>query len=95
MRTLAIATCLALGLVSLPQTADADDANWAFNRKKTSVDVRRSAAADYVYTSVHIATTDTSLPELRFGCSEKFGLTSTIVFQPLDEGELTGGARSK
>lgn len=67
---------------------------WVLERKVTGIDVRGEAAGDITYSSVSVGTSDISQPEVRFSCSEAFGLKVTISFLPRDQGELTPGAQT-
>ncbi|MEM6556920.1 MAG: hypothetical protein AAF642_13655 [Pseudomonadota bacterium] len=81
-------TCSAV--LSGPALAD----SWILERRQSSIDVRGSNAGDLTYGSISVGTADTSQAEVRFSCSEQFGLKVTISFLPRDQGELTGGERT-
>nr|WP_156780855.1 hypothetical protein [Hyphomonas sp. Mor2] len=46
-----------------------------------------------MFDSVNLRTTNPDLPEVRFSCSEEFGLRVTLLLQPLSEGILDSGTR--
>lgn len=74
-------------IMQISNVANAD-LGWKTTRYTQSVDVKGKAAADFTYTGIMVETADTSKPQIKFGCSEAFGLTATINFVPLDEAEL-------
>lgn len=80
-----------------PPASHADETphGWRILSKTTSVDVRGSAQADVVFTSLNLRMTDPDQPEVRFSCSEEFGLRVTLLMQPLSEGILHGGRHVK
>lgn len=79
--------------VSVPQfsLAQTESHGWTFLSKRTSIDVKRSVQEDVVFDSVNLRTTNPDVPEVRFSCSEEFGLRVTLLLQPLSEGILDGG----
>ncbi len=72
-------------------SADETVHGWKYLSKRNFVDVKRSAQADRIYASVNLRTSDPDRPELRFTCSEEYGLRATLLLQPLSEGALDGG----
>lgn len=57
---------------------------WKMQRVMASMDVKGSATEDVTYTSSKLWTTDMSKPEIRFSCSNHYGLKVTISFEPAE-----------
>lgn len=87
--------CSALILASLSAEAFSEEASWDLERVTQSMDVKGSANEDYSYESLIARTTDASKPELRFGCSERYGLTATITFLPANDADPRKNSRIK
>lgn len=92
------ALCLVFFLfssISFPQASKAqtESHGWTFLSKRTSIDVKRSVQEDVVFDSVNLRTTDPDVPEVRFSCSEEFGLRVTLLLQPMSDGILDSGTR--
>ena len=94
-----ILACLVLIITPylFPPSSHADEKvhGWKLLSKTTSVDVKGNAQADVTFNSVNLRTTDREEPEVRFSCSEEFGLRVTLLMQPLSEGILHGGRHVK
>ena len=71
--------------------AQTEPHGWTVSTKQTSIDVKRSVQADVTFRSINLRTSDPAEPEVRFSCSEEFGLRVTLLLQPLSKGILHGG----
>lgn len=76
--TLSILTMLT---VAIAGTSHANiSPGWKTESFTQKVDQKASVTGDFVYSGVILETTDTTGPTLRFGCSERYGLTATVTF---------------
>jgi hypothetical protein len=73
--------------------AQAEPHGWTVLSKRTSIDVKHSIREDVVFDSINLRTTNPDEPEVRFSCSEEFGLRVTLLLQPLNDGILDHGTR--
>lgn len=84
---------LGLGLSSF--SAMAEDRTWRAQPFTQSIDQKVSSTGDYTYSGVKVWTSDPGQPRIRFGCSEMFGLTANLVFDPATESDPTKSSRVK
>lgn len=75
--------------------AEAQSGHWRVERFTQSMDQKGSATGDYVYTGVKVSSRNRDLPEIRFGCSARYGLTATVTFRPLSLADPSQNARVK
>mmetsp|Transcript_14450 Transcript_14450/g.18973 ORF Transcript_14450/g.18973 Transcript_14450/m.18973 type:complete len:137 (+) Transcript_14450:39-449(+) len=75
--------------------ADAQSRHWQAQTFTQSMDQKGSATGDYTYSGVKVWSTDAESPEIRFGCSERFGLTANITFLPASQADANKGQRLK
>jgi hypothetical protein len=75
--------------------ATAQSSHWHAERFTQSLDKRGSAAGDFIYTGVKVTSKNPDQPEIRFGCSKRYGLTATITFLPLSQAEDRPNSRFK
>lgn len=73
--------------------AQTESHGWTVLSKRTTIDVKRSVREDVTFDSVNLRTTNPDMPEVRFSCSEEFGLRITLLLQPLSEGILDSGTQ--
>lgn len=64
-------------------SAKADD--WGIEVVNNSLDVKASRHEDKEYQSLKVWTKDLFAPEIRFSCSDEYGLMATITFMPAAE----------
>ena len=86
---------VALLVVSGPLAGAAFAGAWEVQRFTQEYDKQGSATEDFVYSGVLLRTTDTTKPELRFGCSKRYGLTATVTFEPIAEKKPDKNSRVK
>ena len=65
----------------------AQDRHWDAQSFRQSMDQKGSATGDYIYSGVKVWTRDKDAPEIRFGCSERYGLTANINFLPASQAD--------
>jgi hypothetical protein len=75
--------------------ATAQSQHWLAERFTQSMDQKGSAAGDYTYSGVKVASRNPDVPEIRFGCSERYGLTATLTFLPLSQADPAPNSRFK
>lgn len=75
--------------------ASAEDRTWRAQSFTQSMDQKGSASGDYTYSGVKVWTSDPGQPRIRFGCSEMFGLTANLVFDPSIEATSAKASRIK
>ena len=76
-------------------SAEAQSEHWRVERFTQSMDQKASATGDFVYTGVKVSSRNPDAPEIRFGCSERYGLTATLTFLPLSQADPTKNSRVK
>lgn len=80
-------TVAILGLTA--SIADAQERHWDAQPFRQSMDQKGSATGDFIYSGVKVWTRDTAAPEIRFGCSERYGLTANINFLPASQADAS------
>lgn len=93
MKPLLTAVGLAGLSMALASNAQADGATWLAQSFEQEMDQKKSVAADYTYSGVRVWSLDPDQPEIRFGCSERYGLTANITFLPLSQGDVAKNER--
>lgn len=90
-------SALSLGLAATFTSFDAEAQSryWRAETFTQSMDQKGSVTGDYTYSGVKVWSTDTESPEIRFGCSERFGLTANITFLPASQADANKGQRLK
>lgn len=87
---------LAVIASTLPLSAEtiaAPASGWKAESFEQSMDHKGKAAGDFVYTGVRIWSTDETQPQIRFGCSERFGLTANLTFMPASDAKPASNDR--
>ena len=82
-------------LLNVAGAASAETAHWQVQRFTQSFDQKGNAAGDFVYSGVKVWSVSPDSPEIRFGCSEKFGLPATLTFLPLSQVDPAKNERIK
>lgn len=67
--------------------AVAEGPYWNAEPFTQSFDQKGKTAADFTYSGIRINSVNPDVPEIRFGCSERFGLTATITFLPASQSD--------
>ena len=65
----------------------ADEGHWRPETFTQSFNKQGSDTEDFTYTGIKTTSTNPDVPEIRFGCSDRYGLTATITFRPLSESD--------
>lgn len=78
---------VAFGLIATSGTAQAQERHWDAQSFRQSMDQKGSATGDFIYSGVKVWTKDQDAPEIRFGCSERYGLTANINFLPASQAD--------
>lgn len=65
----------------------AEEGHWRTETFTQSFNKQGSDTEDFTYTGIKTTTTNPDVPEIRFGCSDRYGLTATITFRPLSESD--------
>ena len=76
-------------------SAHAQSSHWRVERFTQSMDQKASATGDFVYSGVKVSSRDRDAPEIRFGCSDRYGLTATLTFLPLSQADPNKSSRVK
>lgn len=80
------ALVLASVLGSAP-IAVAEGPYWNVEQFTQSFDQKGKTAADFTYSGLRLNSVNPDVPEIRFGCSERYGLTATITFEPASQSD--------
>lgn len=80
---------LVIGALTLTAStlAAADDAQWRTETFEQTFNKQGGDSENFTYTGVKTTSTNPDVPEIRFGCSDRYGLTATITFRPLSEAD--------
>ena len=81
----ALAFALTISATSLAAHADTmldteTVGSWQAETFEQAMDQKANVGADYVYTGVRVWSTAQEGPQIRFGCSERYGLTANLTF---------------
>ncbi len=87
MKTIKRAVLIGALAISTTAFAAADEGNWRTETFTQEFNKQGTDTEDFVYTGIKTASTNPDVPEIRFGCSERYGLTATITFRPLSEAD--------
>ncbi len=68
---------------------------WSSEPFTQSLDQRGGAVGDFTYDGMRAWTTNDDAPQIRFGCSERFGLTASITFLPISQTDPNKSQRIK
>ena len=69
------------------QYVTAETKPWHAESFTQTYNEKGTATGDYVYEGVKVTSMNPDEPELRFGCSERFGLTATVTFLPVSQAD--------
>ena len=81
----------AIALGAMPAVAD----GWKAEPFTQSMDQRGGNVGDFTYDGVRVWTTNDDAPQIRFGCSERFGLTASVTFLPISQTDPDKNQRIK
>lgn len=73
--------------ITTPAVAAADEGHWRTEPFTQTFNKQGGDSENFTYTGVKTASTNPDIPEIRFGCSDRYGLTATITFRPLSESD--------
>ena len=82
-------------LSTMTGAASAEASHWRAERFTQAMNQKGSATGDFVYSGVKVWSQNRDAPEIRFGCSERYGLTATLTFLPLSQVDPTKNERIK
>ncbi|MEM7638199.1 MAG: hypothetical protein AAF269_03970 [Pseudomonadota bacterium] len=91
-------SCLILATLSaimVHGSSEAQQRTWRVQSFTQSMDQKGSATGDYTYGGLKVWTIDQNQPEIRFGCSDRYGLTANITFLPASQVNPNKGQRIK
>ncbi|MEM7328090.1 MAG: hypothetical protein AAF437_05075 [Pseudomonadota bacterium] len=87
MNTIFTALLLSGLATTLPAFADSEGEYWRTETFTQEFNKQGGDSENFTYTGIKTASINPDVPEIRFGCSDRYGLTATITFRPLSEAD--------